>query len=231
MPLINSIRKNKGAKTLFKACIFDMDGVIIDSEPMHFEIDLIMTRELGLNFTHEDLEKYVGMTNPAMWKHIKEVHLLGPSVDELILMQMDLKLRIFKERDEKPIEGIVSLLDALRKAGYPIGLASSSPVLFIQAVLEKLQLQSYFSVIVSGEEVPQGKPAPDVFLIAAQLLQVEAEHCVVIEDSRNGVAAAKAAGMTCIGFLNPNSGHQDLTKADLMVDSITQISLSMLENL
>jgi beta-phosphoglucomutase family hydrolase len=216
---------------LFKACIFDMDGVIIDSEPMHFEIDLIMTRQLGLNLSHEDLEKYVGMTNPAMWKHIKEEHKLEPSVDELIRIQMDMKLRILKERDEKPIEGIVSLLQALKKDGYPIGLASSSPILFIQAVLEKLELQHYFSVIVSGEEVAQGKPAPDVFLKAAQLLQVQAEHCAVIEDSRNGVAAAKAAGMACIGFLNPNSGQQDLTRADLIVDSILQISLSKLENL
>jgi beta-phosphoglucomutase family hydrolase len=231
MPLIKWIRINKGAKTLFKACIFDMDGVIIDSEPMHFEIDLIMTRQLGLNLTHEDLEKYVGMTNPAMWKHIKEVHHLELSVDELIRMQMDMKLRILKERDDKPIEGIVSLLQALQSAGYPIGLASSSPILFIQAVLDKLQLKPYFSVIVSGEEVPQGKPAPDVFLKAAKLLQVEAEHCVVIEDSRNGVAAAKAAGMTCIGFVNLNSGLQDLTRADFIVDSITQITVSKLKNL
>lgn len=216
---------------MFKACIFDMDGVIIDSEPMHFEIDLIMTRQLGLNFTHDDLEKYVGMTNPAMWKHIKELHKLEPSVDELIRIQMDMKLSILNERDEKPIEGIVSLLQALKRAGYPIGLASSSPILFIQAVLEKLELQPYFSVIVSGEEVAQGKPAPDVFLKAAQLLQVEAEHCAVIEDSRNGVAAAKAAGMACIGFLNPNSGQQDLTRADLIVDSITQITVSKLKNL
>jgi beta-phosphoglucomutase family hydrolase len=218
-------------KTLFKACIFDMDGVIIDSEPMHFEIDLIMTHQLGLNLTHEDFEKYVGMTNPAMWKHIKEVHKLEPSVDELIRIQMDMKLRILKERDEKPIEGIVSLLQALKKAGYPIGLASSSPILFIQAVLEKLELHPYFSVIVSGEEVAQGKPAPDVFLKAAQLLQVEAEHCAVIEDSRNGVAAAKAAGMACIGYLNPNSGQQDLTRADLIVDSITKITVTKLKNL
>jgi beta-phosphoglucomutase family hydrolase len=231
MPLNKWIQIKKGAKTLFKACIFDMDGVIIDSEPMHFEIDLIMTRQLGLNLTHEDLEKYVGMTNPAMWRLIKQVHSLEPAVDELIRLQMDMKLRILKERDEKPIEGIVSLLQALKRAGYPIGLASSSPIRFIQAVLEKLELQHYFSVVVSGEEVTQGKPAPDVFLKAAQLLQVQAKHCAVIEDSRNGVAAAKAAGMACIGFLNPNSGQQDLSRADLIVDSILQISLSNLENL
>jgi beta-phosphoglucomutase-like phosphatase (HAD superfamily) len=125
-------------------------------------VDLLVLQQLGLPLTHQDLEVFVGMTNPEMWKRIK-------------------------------------------------------------------QLRHFFSAIVSGEEVERGKPAPDVFLKAAELLQIPAKHCTVLEDSTNGIDAAKAAGMKCIGFLNPNSGSQNLSNADLIVHSITQISLSALE--
>ena len=96
----------------------------------------------------------------------------------------------------------------------PIAIASSSPRLFIEAVVEKIGIQQYFTIIVSGEEVERSKPEPDIFLKAARLLNVNPFECLVVEDSKSGTIAAKKAGMKCIGYLNLNSGEQDLSQAD-----------------
>jgi HAD superfamily hydrolase (TIGR01509 family) len=104
-----------------------------------------------------------------------------------------------------------------------MALASSSTQRVIDTVLEKLALVGVFDPVVSGEEVEHGKPAPDIFLRTAGLLEIPPETCLVIEDSANGVRAAKAAGMVCIGFRNPNSGAQDLSAADAIVASLDEI--------
>jgi HAD superfamily hydrolase (TIGR01509 family) len=216
---------------MLQACIFDMDGVIIDSEPLHYDVDFQIEKKLGYELTHRDLDRYVCMTNPEMWKQIKLMYSLQESIEELIRLQLELKLRLLNEKEEVPIAGIVELLEELQSFGKRIGLASSSPRCFIEAVLEKFGITSYFQVCVSGEEVERGKPAPDVFLATAAELQVDVRRCVVIEDSRNGVAAAKAAGMACVGFVNPNSGQQDLSQADLVTASIASLNVHSLEQL
>ena len=130
----------------------------------------------------------------------------------------------------EPIPGIVELLEELRRQRIAIGLASSSPRSFIEAVLAKFKIREYFACVVSGEEMPAGKPAPDIYLEAARQLHVPPEQCVVLEDSRNGVLAAKRAGMTCIGFANPASGGQDLSAADRIVHAISEIKVGHLLN-
>ncbi|MGG1555338.1 HAD family hydrolase [Paenibacillus ferrarius] len=208
---------------MIKAFIFDMDGVIIDSEPLHFEVDQWVMEQVGVQITHSELEEYVGMTNPAMWSRLIAKHSLGASVEDMIKLQMETKLAKLRASDGQPIEGIPELLAFLKTNQIAIGLASSSPRGFIEAVLDKFSLTPYFSVILSGEEVPQGKPAPDIYLQTAEKLGVDAADCMVLEDSRNGVVAAKTAGMSCIGYRNPNSGDQDLMRADFMVDRISDI--------
>lgn len=213
---------------MIKAFIFDMDGVIIDSEPIHFEVDLMTLDYLGFKFAKEQLEQYVGMTNPEMWGIIKKEHNILHSVEEIIQYQLTRKLAHLDELDIEPIDGIRDLIQELRKNNISIGLASSSPRIFIKKVLTKFNLLDYFCCIKSGEEVANGKPAPDVYLEAARLLNVRPENCYVLEDSRNGVTAAKRAGMRCIGYINPNSGNQDLSAADLIVRSIKEIKINNL---
>ncbi len=208
------------------AFIFDMDGVIIDSEPLHFEVDIQTMRHLGTTMTKQQLEKFVGMTNPEMWSILKREYKLDQTVAEIIEYQLSNKIRGLHESKLEPIEGILELLQDLKLRNIPIGIASSSPMLFIQEVVSRFQIGQYFSVIVSGEEVSNGKPAPDVYLEAAKQLAVPADRCVVIEDSRNGVLAAKAAKMRCIGYANMNSGSQDLSLADRIVSSIREIKIS-----
>lgn len=207
------------------AVIFDMDGVIIDSEPIHFDVDIKTMDYFGFSISSKELEKYVGMTNPEMWLLIKTEYNLIQPVDEIINYQLENKISILRGLDISPIEGIKELLFQLKTHAIPVGIASSSPRRFIKEVLKKFDLVDYFTCIVSGEEVPRGKPAPDVYIEAAKQLGVNAEKCVVIEDSRNGVIAAKNASMKCIGYKNINSGNQNLSQADIIVDSIKEINI------
>lgn len=210
---------------MIKAIIFDMDGVIIDSEPFHFESDQLTMKSFGIDVSHEELNKYVGVANPIMWAELKEKYNLASSVDQLLEKQDYYINFLMGNRQLEPVDGIPELLAEAKKAGMKIGLASSSGRSFIEMILAKLGIIHYFEVIVSGEEVKNSKPAPDIFLKAAEKLKVSPKDCLVIEDSQHGVKAAIVAGMICIGFDNPNSGVQDLSPAHTVVSSITQIDL------
>ena len=118
-------------------------------------------------------------------------------------------------RGEIPgIPGVPEVIKALHEKGYRMAVASSSPQMYIDICIKNLGIESYFELLFSAERVLNPKPAPDVFLAVADLLGVAPEDCLVVEDSRNGSVAAKAAGMTCLGFANPDSGNQDLSAAD-----------------
>lgn len=216
---------------MVKAVIFDMDGVIIDSEPIHLYVDELVLSTIGINVTPEYLEKYVGMTNPEMWRAIIQEHRLNQTVDELIEHQLSTKVKILNEAKIEPINGIPCLIESLSDKCIPLGIASSSPREFIEIVLAKFNIREAFDSIVSGEEVENGKPAPDVYIEASRIIGVPTEECVAIEDSRNGVLAAKSAGMKCIGYQNPNSGKQDLTSADRIVASIHEITFELLSTI
>ena len=216
---------------MIEAVIFDMDGVLIDSEPLHFEVDEIVLKHLQIDKGKHYLERFVGYTNPAMWKIIKEENQLEQSIEGLIELQMRIKLDYLEKSNYVAIDGVLELLNKIQAKKIPLAIASSSPRIFIEAVIEKIQIEKYFQIVVSGEEVPESKPAPDVFLKAAELLGVQPENCLVIEDSKSGTIAAKSAVMKCVGFRNSNSGNQDLSFADLIVDDFKEISLPRIENL
>lgn len=206
-----------------KAFIFDMDGVIIDSEPLHFESDRIVMREFGIELTDEELNPYVGVDNLQMWSELREKYSIDLSIDELLERQHSSKLELLETEELETIRGIDSLILDLQEKGIAIALASSSAMEFIKLVLKKLGITDYFNVIVSGEQMKKGKPAPDIFLKAAELLKIRPGNCIVLEDSKHGVDAAKSAGMKCIGFINPNSGNQDLSNADTIVSTLENL--------
>lgn len=205
-----------------------MDGVIIDSEPLHFESDRMVMREFGVELTDEELNRYVGVANPQMWAELKDKYNINLTIDELLERQHANKLKLLKEIQLETISGIDELILDLQKKGIAIALASSSSREFIELVLKKLGIIDCFQVIVSGDDVEKGKPEPDIFLKAAELLKVAPENCIVLEDSEHGVNAAKKAGMKCIGFINPNSGNQDLSKADKIVSTLVGLEYESL---
>ncbi|MGG3840500.1 HAD family phosphatase [Paenibacillus thiaminolyticus] len=208
-----------------KAFIFDMDGVIIDSEPIHFEIDVETMKYFGVTIAPHELDRFVGMTNPEMWSILKQEYSIPQSVSEITEYQLKSKIELIRSTDLAPIEGIQELIFDLNKNNILIGLASSSPRAFINEVLRKYNFFEYFDSIISGEEVTKGKPAPDIYLEVSNQLNSKPNECWVLEDSKNGVQAAKAAGMKCIGFINQNSGNQDLSRADIIVNNIRDIKV------
>lgn len=205
-----------------KAVIFDMDGVIIDSEPVHFESDRLTMRDYGIEIQDSVLIRYVGISNPEMWAELRFEYKLTPSVDEIIKKQMSYKELLFNSGKLIPINGIKELLQTLKRNNIKIGLASSSPRSFIELILDNLCIKDYFNAVVSGEEVLKSKPEPDIFLKTAALLKTAPCDCIVIEDSVHGIKAAKTAGMKSIGYRNPNSGNQDLSLSDYTIDSISE---------
>ncbi|MFP4015777.1 MAG: HAD family hydrolase [Halanaerobiales bacterium] len=214
-----------------EAVIFDMDGVIIDSEPVHYQVNKKLYDELEIEVTDDEYSNFIGVSNLDHWNYLKEKYNIAESVEELIGKQTSQNIKHLQGSSEEPIIGVVQLLEDLERENISIGLASSSSLRYIKAVLEKFGIDDYFSVMVSGENMDRGKPHPDIFQEAARKLEVDPENCVVIEDSRNGVMAAKKAQMKCVGFLNVNSGNQDLSLADKLVDSMKKVTVDMLKGL
>jgi HAD superfamily hydrolase (TIGR01509 family) len=166
-----------------------------------------------------------------MWSKLKEKYRLPQKVAELVNMQLSGNIEFIKNENIGAIKGVIDLLSLIKEENIKIGIASSSPEEVIELVINKLGISDYFSAIVSGEGLKKGKPAPDIFLKTARFLDTEPSNCVVIEDSEKGVNAAKAAGMKCIGFRNQNTGGQDLSNADLIVDNYNSIKISTLRDL
>ncbi|MCX5904453.1 MAG: HAD family phosphatase [Proteobacteria bacterium] len=217
---------------MLRAVIFDMDGVIIDSQPYHFAVEEKIFRELGFAVTEEESHSFVGMAGDLMWEYLKNKFGLQESIAELVAFDNRIRVDYFASLEKvTPIPGIVDLLDELNRNNIKIALASSSSVEVIEIFISKSGLKHYFQQIISGDFVEKGKPAPDIFIHTAQALQEAAADCVVIEDSANGVKAAKAAGMKCIGFSNANSGDQDLSLADMLIDDFRKVNLEIFESL
>lgn len=208
-----------------RAVIFDLDGVLIDTEPLHALADKRILRESGILPAEDYFDRFVGWTNKAMWEQIKKEYPLKLGYEELTGRQMMLKLNLLQEMHYEPVSGIPELLESLKMMHIPLAIASSSPRKFIEAVIKKIRIRKYFTVWISGDEVERSKPEPDIFLKVAELLKMNASDCLVIEDSESGTIAAKRAGMKCIGYRNKNSGQQDLSKADLIVDTINKADI------
>ena len=210
------------------AIIWDLDGVIIDSAEEHRLAWYRMASEEGLPFSDEQFFATFGMRND------KTISMLwGPMSAERVKALGDRKEVYFREFVQEkvgPLPGAIELLTALRDAGYTQALASSAPIKNIEVISEKLGLENYLSALVSGEMVPHGKPAPDVFLKAAAELEVEPAYCLVIEDAVAGVEAAHAGGMRCIAV----AGDRDLPGlrvAELMVKDLTQVNVEKIRNI
>lgn len=213
---------------MLKAVIFDMDGVIIDSEPMHFMIDKKLLGSLGVEADERLLSRYVGVSNPEMLADIRKRFRLDFSINELLELKNKLLLEALSETNLQPVRGVRELILDLVSHNVLLAVASSSPKMFVETVLKKLGLQQYFKVVVSGEELEKSKPAPDIFIKAASLLNVRPDECVVIEDSTPGTEAAEKAGIRCVGYLNPNSGRQDLSKASVTTDDMRKLNYEIL---
>lgn len=216
---------------MLEGVIFDLDGVIIDSEPLHFEKNKVLYKKLGIEVPDEVQDSFIGASHIRKWTTIKNMFNLPQSVDELVKMdrKVGYEYTINNIGLMKPIDGIESLLEDLHKNKMKVAVASCSPLNIIQLVLNSFKLEKFFNEVVTVDFVKRSKPEPDIFLYAADKLCADPQKCIVVEDSENGVIAAKKAKMKCIGYRNLDSGIQDLTKADIVVDSLTGLNYKKLE--
>lgn len=208
---------------MLRAVIFDMDGVLVNSEPMHYDAILMLLEELGCSMDYEYYKQFIGTTNTYMWNTMKKDFGISLSIDELN-RRVDEKKDFIVERDGfEEIPGVREFVKNLHENGMKLAVASSSRMEDIKKVVEAVGVREYFDQLVTGESVRNPKPAPDIFEKAAKELGVRPDECVVIEDSYNGSRAAHAAAMTCIGFINPDSGDQDLSTASYLVEGFEEI--------
>ena len=208
----------------FQGFIFDMDGVLVDSEPVYMKQERHSYARHGVVLDEAELSRFVGTTQRHMWSAIKIEYGLAEDLDCLMAEHHRQLMEVLSSAPLPPMPGVTELLGALKRAGIPCAVASSSPRALVELILRNAGLQLFFSEIVCGDDVTHSKPDPEIFLTAAQRLGIPPSSCVVIEDSAHGVAAAKAACMFCAGLLNPNSGRQDLSAADLRVHQHREIN-------
>jgi len=214
---------------MLECVVFDMDGVIIDSEPAYLEVETKVLEGLGISVPAEYHQRFVGATAPHMWREVIRDYSLSESVEDLVRMERAGYMSYLRsEKHLRSIPGASRLIRELNGKGVKLVVASSSPARAVDEVLGRLKLSRFFRGAVGGDEVQKGKPAPDIFLVAAKLAGSTADRCLAIEDSRNGVKSAKSAGMRCVGFKNPNSGNQDLSLADLVVERISELTYETL---
>ncbi|HFU9592226.1 TPA: HAD family hydrolase [Streptococcus agalactiae] len=212
-----------------KVIIFDMDGVIVDSEYTFLDNKTEMLREEGIDTDVSYQYQYMGTTFEFMWQAMKEEFGLPKTVKEYIA-EMNRRRQAIVARDGvRHIKGAQRLIHWLHQHGYRLAVASSSPMVDIKRNLKELGVTECFEYMVTGEDVSSSKPAPDVFLRAAELLDVDPKVCIVIEDTRNGSLAAKAAGMYCFGFANPDYPPQDLSMADKVISDYQDIYIYLPE--
>lgn len=208
---------------MLKAVIFDMDGVLIDSEPLHARAAVLACGKLGIPVTVEYCYGFIGSTTRHMLDTIKKDYHLDDTLSELLIRYDKAKEELIEKEGHIPIPFTRELILDLHRHGIRLAIASSSSVEEIDDVVEFLGFKPYFHKLVSGTTVSHPKPAPDVFLKAASELGVDAGECIIIEDSFNGVCAGNAAGIPVIGFINKNSGNQDLSKACILIEGFEEI--------
>lgn len=209
--------------------IFDMDGVIVDTEPVHSYAYFQHFAELNIDVSKDMFTSFMGNSTRNTFQKLKELFPIDLEVEDLIQRKRALFNDAFdKKEDLYLIEGVEKLIQDLHGNGMQLILASSAAKVTIDRVFRRFNLHRYFTHIVSGEDFPNSKPHPAIFEFAASLSVAPKENCIIIEDSTNGIKAAKAAGIFCVGYNSENSKLQDLSLADVVVNHFDELSFELI---
>ncbi len=205
---------------MVRAVIFDMDGVLVDSEPQQIQSEIDTLARYGLSLEAESLRGFTGVDNVLFFQYIQSTFGLRVSTEELIRIKNVILAEDLK-RHTPPVAGLEVMKAEIEELVELRALASSSYRVIVDTVIQQLGLQGWFGATVAGDEVPTAKPDPAIFLKAAHMLGVEPWECLVLEDSTSGIQSALEAGMRAAGYMNPKSGNQDLSRAEVIIDSLT----------
>ena len=209
---------------MLKAVIFDMDGVIIDSEPMHNKAYHDMFNEVGIQVSNELYESFTGQSTINICKRLCDHFNLEQSPESLVaIKRKHYKQFFYSNSDLGLIDGVFDLIQDYYNNGLTLVLASSAAMTSINQIFDRFDLNPYFKAKFSGGDLKQSKPHPEIFIKAAEATGFNREECIVIEDSTNGVEAANAAGIYCVGYDSFHSKNQDYSKANLVIKDFEAI--------
>lgn len=217
---------------MIQTVIFDMDGVIVDTEPVHHYAYNLHFKQLNIPITPEMYASFTGNSTKNIFERLKAEFNLEEDVQTLVETKRNLFNDAFDSKQDLYLfDGVEDLIKELHANGMQLVLASSSATVTINRIFNRFGLHHYFTHIISGEDFPKSKPHPAIFQHAAFLANTPVEQCIVIEDSTNGVAAAKAAGIYCVGYDSVNSKLQDYSKADKVISHFNELSFDVIRNI
>jgi len=202
--------------------IFDMDGVLIDSQPLHFQAEKKTITHFGYPITTEELKYYLGWREEEFWQDVIKRYSLSTTVEEMKKFEHPVMEDLLREHS-KPDKSLQNLLSLFKKRGIVLAVASSAPRNFLDIVLAGLGIKKFFDIVICGTDVERGKPEPDIFLIAAKRMKLRPEDCVVVEDAPSGIQAANSAGMFSIALKGHVNSNLDLSKADAIIESLEEL--------
>ncbi len=218
---------------MIKAVIYDVDGTMVDSEPLHVRA---WDRALQIYGRHlidlsEELRATMAGKKPAVIAS-EMVEDLGLDIESVNLFEKRTEIFMNSIKTElHGMPGVVSSIKRLKEDGYKLGIGSALPVSYINTVLDILSVHTFFDVIVTGDEIKKGKPHPETYLAVARKLGVQPKECIVIEDAESGIKSAKAAGCLCIAIENPNALPQNTSQADKVISSLDEITKELIQEL
>lgn len=217
---------------MIQTVIFDMDGVIVDTEPVHRYAYYQIFEELNIDVSEEMYTSFTGFSTRNTFQFLKNQFGLTHEIEDLIQQKRNRFNDAFDTKEDLfLLDGVETLIKDLYHNGMQLIVASSASKVTIDRVFKRFNLYPYFSHVVSGEDFPQSKPHPAIFEHAASLSSGLKENCIVIEDSTNGVKAANAAGILCVGYQSFHSKDQDLSTADYIISNFDDINAKIVLNL
>lgn len=210
-----------------KAVIFDMDGVLVETEPFHVRAMIEILEEDSIDVSEDEILEYVGLAYPEKLKIIFAKKGIDRDIPELSKKIHRKYIKLIKGKI-KPMKGVIELIEKIFKSSLKVGLVTSSNENQTSVILSSTNTRKYFDVVVTGDDVKNKKPNPECYVLVSKKLGIKPEHCLAIEDSVYGVTAAKKAGMKCIA-LTSTTHRKKLKDADLIVDSLNEIDLDTIK--
>lgn len=216
---------------MLKAVLFDMDGVIVDTEPLHYKAYHKMFKKVGIDVSSDMYEGFTGQSTYGICKQLCTHFNLVQDPQELVQIKRNYFTKLFfDDGDLKLLDGVEELINDYFDHGLTLVVASSASMFTINNVMKRFNLDRFFSNKLSGADLKASKPHPEIFINAAKAANVLPNECFVIEDSTNGIKAAKRAGIYCVAYKSEHSKNQDYALADMVISDYKEIRFNKIKN-